>query len=51
MEDAVKQGKEQGYAKTLFNRRRGLPEINSGKQGVHIMELTEKAYGSRVGAV
>ncbi|NLY01347.1 MAG: Gfo/Idh/MocA family oxidoreductase [Rhodopirellula sp.] len=37
------------FADCILNHRE--PEINSGKQGVHIMELTEKAYGSRVGAV
>ncbi len=29
MEDAVKKGKENGYAQTLFKRRRGLPELHS----------------------
>jgi len=29
MEDAVKKGKEKGYAQTLFNRRRNLPELHS----------------------
>ena len=29
MEEAVKKGKENGYAQTLFNRRRNLPELKS----------------------
>ena len=29
MEDAVKSGKEKGYAQTLFHRRRNLPELLS----------------------
>ncbi|NUQ61688.1 MAG: Gfo/Idh/MocA family oxidoreductase [Pirellulales bacterium] len=32
------------FADCILNRR--APELNSGENGVHIMELTEKAYGS-----
>jgi DNA polymerase-1 len=41
MEDAVKSGKEKGYAQTLFNRRRNLPELNSSNSNT-------RNFGERV---
>ena len=41
MENVVKQAKEDGYVKTLFNRRRYLPELSSSN-GI------QRAFGERV---
>ncbi len=41
MEDAVEFGREYGYAKTMFNRRRSLPEITAANRNI-------KAFGERV---
>lgn len=41
MEDAVKSGKEKGYAQTLFNRRRYLPELLSSNSNT-------RNFGERV---
>ncbi|SDM67961.1 DNA polymerase I [Acetanaerobacterium elongatum] len=41
MEDAIEFGREHGYAKTMFNRRRSLPEITAANRNI-------KAFGERV---
>jgi DNA polymerase-1 len=41
MEEAVKSGKEKGYAQTLFNRRRYLPELLSSNSNT-------RNFGERV---
>jgi len=41
MKDSIEFGKEHGYVKTLFNRRRPLPELTTGNR-------VTKAFGERV---
>ncbi len=41
MKNIVKQAREDGYVKTLFNRRRALPELNS-------KNFNERSFGERV---
>ncbi|MDR2655051.1 MAG: DNA polymerase I [Oscillospiraceae bacterium] len=41
MKNTVEFGKENGYVKTMFNRRRNLPELSSGN-------FNQKSFGERV---
>ena len=41
LEESVAQGKEAGYAKTVFHRRRALPELSSGN-------FNTRSFGERV---
>ncbi len=41
LEESVAQGKETGYAKTVFHRRRALPELSSGN-------FNTRSFGERV---
>ena len=41
LDDAVESGKEKGYVKTLFGRRRPIPELSSGN-------FMQRSFGERV---